>query len=409
MGESPILKFLQRKSGLICFIAADGNVHIIDQAGAGNKALTNDAGSRTGTAIFYTAATWSPDGKQVAFARVTLNSDTVAEASLFTAQARNGSILRLLSSTNLEPFYICWSPDSRRISLLSQVKGQNSLELGVMPAGKEQAYMPVDRGEPYYWNWLADSASITAHANAGRGSLLGERLSLISLDPVPHRTDIPVQTDLFQAPDVSPDGKNIVYVTGSDGGFTLHLRRLDGSTERAIASDAGTAFFGFPRDGKHLAYLAALSVQPVPQGILSIVSLEGNPVTAKLAEAPVLAFFWAPDSRKLAFIVPDFSSTADPMFQNKADQLNLRIVGCDAATSKTWTIARFPASKGLFAILPFFDQYQRSATLWSPDSRYIVFTALSPKGEPGVYVASADGNIKPRFLAAGESAFWSWK
>ncbi len=409
LAEVPLLRLLERRSGLISFIAADGNVHVIDQAGTGNKAITGDAGSQAETSVMYTAVTWAPDGNHLAFSRFVIHSGDVSEASLYSAGASGRAPVRLFSSRRIVPFYLSWSPDSRRISLLSQVKGESDLELGVSPAGRQEAYTAVDWGAPYYWNWLADSSSVAAHANAQLGSKMGERLSMITLDPVPHRTDMPVQTDLFQAPDISPDGRSIAYATGSDGGFTLRVRGLDGSAERTIATDTGTAYFGFAPDGNHVAYLAAFRVQPVPQGILSIVSLRGTPVSTKVTEAPVLAFFWAPDGRRLALIVPDTSGGTDPLFQASPDQLNLRIVGCDATTAKTWTIARFPATRGLLSILPFFDQYQRSATIWSPDSSRIVFTALSPHGDPAVYVARADGSAKPRFLTAGDSAFWSWK
>jgi Tol biopolymer transport system component len=407
--EIPFLKLLERKSGLISFVAPDGNVHIIDQTGARNRALTDDAGPSAGTSVLYTAVTLSPDGRQVAFTRFTLASDMVTDASLYIAPARDGGSVRVFTSAWLVPFYLSWSPDSRRISLLSQVKGESDLELGVSLAGKDQRYVALDRGAPYYWDWLADSSTIAAHANAQRGGSAGERLSLISVDPATRRSDLPVQTDLFQAPNISPDGKSFVYVSGNRDNFDVHLRRLDGSAERIIASDAGAAYFALSGDGKHLAYLAALSVQPVPQGSLTIVSLEKSSVPAKLTEVPVLAFFWAPDSRKLAFIMPDSSGPVDPMFQSSDNQLNVRLMGCEAKTGRTWTIARFPATRGLLTILPFFDQYQRSATIWSPDSRYTVFTAISSRNEPAVYVVRADGNTRPRFLTAGDSAFWSRK
>ena len=207
LAEVPLLRLLERRSGLISFTAPDGNVHVIDQAGTGNKAITGDAGSQAETSVMYTAVTWAPDGNHLAFSRFVIHSGDVSEASLYSAGASGRAPVRLFSSRRIVPFYLSWSPDSRRISLLSQVKGESDLELGVSPAGRQEAYTAVDWGAPYYWNWLADSSSVAAHANAQLGSKMGERLSMITLDPVPHRTDMPVQTDLFQAPDISPGRK----------------------------------------------------------------------------------------------------------------------------------------------------------------------------------------------------------
>ena len=402
--ESPFLRFFEKRSGLISFVAPDGNVHVIDQAGRGNRALTHDAGSQEGTQVSYSALTWSPDGTEVAFTRLEAASGDITGASLYAAHARGSGILRLFSSDRIQPFYLCWSPDSKRISLLSQVKGVAELELGMCPAGAQEQYVTVDRGAPYYWDWLSDSSSIAVHVHGGSPE---ERLSLITLDPAPHRIDIPVQASIFQAPNVTPDGKSVIYVRGEDGRFTLRLLAFDASTERTVASDSGVPYFSLSRDGTRLAYLAALSVQPVPQGIFNIVSVDGSTPAIRLTEAPVLAFFWAPDGRKLALILPDTSASSDPMFQHSDVQVNLKLVGCDAVTGKTWVIARFPSARGLLSILPFFDQYQRSSTIWSPDSRYVVFTAFSQKGVPAVYVARADGSLRPRFLTPGDFAYWS--
>jgi hypothetical protein len=49
------------------------------------------------------------------------------------------------------------------------------------------------------------------------------------------------------------------------------------------------------------------------------------------------------------------------------------------------------------------------ATIWSPDSRSIVFTALAADGTAGLYIARSDGNITPRFITSGDEAFWSRK
>ena len=406
--QSPILRFFERSSGLICFVAADGNVHVVDQKGGREKPLTSDAGQGTGATVVYAAPTWSPDGTLVAFTRYTVAPDsTLADAALYTAAIDGRRTARLFSGTRLHPFYLYWSPDSRRVSLLSQVQGESALELGVATAGKEGDYQGLDRGSPYYWDWRRDGTAVVAHANIGQGGETGERLSVLTVDRVPSRRDIRVDAGLFQAPNVSPDGTSVAYVVTTRQGFALHLRELDGSGESTIASGVGSAYFSFSPGGTHIAYLSAKTGQPVPEGTITIVDLKGHGAPRTLPDDPILAFFWAPDGRSLAFLAPDFSGDVDPLFLNGGGTVTLRLMGCNPVTGKTWLIARFPASRGLLSVIPFFDQYQRSATIWSPDSRSIVFTALAADGTPALFVARSDGNIKPRFITSGDEAFWS--
>ena len=58
-------------------------------------------------------------------------------------------------------------------------------------------------------------------------------------------------------------------------------------------------------------------------------------------------------------------------------------------------------------VLPFFDQYQRSGTMWSPNSRYLTFSATTSRGFPGVFVAAASGRFRPEFVGPGDLPFWS--
>jgi hypothetical protein len=293
------------------------------------------------------------------------------------------------------------------VSLLSSVQGQTSLELGLAPAGVEGGYRSLDQGAPFYWDWRADSRSIVAHVNTGQPGEDGERMSLLSLEPQLDRSEMKVDPGVFQAPSFSPDGKSVAYASTARAVTTLRLRALDGSGEREVATDAGGAFLEFSRDGRRIAYLAAVRFQPVPQGTLTIVDLSGRSKNSILKEAPVLEFFWAPDGRTLAFVVPDPGDDIDQVFLRNDGVPYVRLMGYDVAGGKTWLIARFPPSRGFFSVLPYFDQYQRSSTMWSPDSRFVGFTALTSDGAPGLFVARADGNIRPRFLTPGDYAFWS--
>jgi TolB protein len=407
--QSPLLKFFERSVGLIIYIAPDGNVHVIDQKGGTSKALTKDAGPHDSGMVVYLSPTWSPDGKQVAFTRMTVDgSSEVSDASLLTAARDGRHLTRVLSGSRLRPFYLYWSPDSRKVSLLSSVKGDDILELGIASAGVEGGYRSIDKGTPFYWDWRADSSSMVAHVNSGRPGEDGERLSLLNLEPDINRTEISVDAGMFQAPSFSPDGKCFAYASTSHSVLTLHLRTLDGSADRSVATDTGGAFIEFSSDGKRIAYLAATSLQPIPAGTLNVVDIAAGKKRT-LKETPVLEFFWSPDGRTLAFVVPDSGAEIDPIFLQNDNAAYIRLMGLDADSGKTWVIARFPPSRGFFSILPYFDQYQRSSTIWSPDSRFIGFTALTSDGSSALFVARADGNIKPRYLTPGDYAFWSFR
>jgi len=413
MPQSPLLKFFERPAGLIVYIAPDGNVRVVDQKGGGARALTSDAGAHPDGQVLYDAPTWAPDGRLVAYTRMTVNAASqVTDASLFSS-ARDGThATRLLSGSHLRPFYLYWSPDSRLVSLLSSVDPEGGLELGVAPAGVEGGYRALDRGSPFYWAWRGDSRALVEHVNAGQPGQDGERLSVLNVGTEITRAVIKADPGVFQAPSFTADGKSVAYASTTAAVSTLHLAAADGSGDRTVATERGGIFLAFSRDGRHLAYLAALRLQPVPLGTLNIVEVgaaaaKGTAAKRTLKEDPVVEFFWSPDGRSLAFLTPDLGDTVDPMFAKNDSLAYVRLMGCDVASGRTWTIARFPPSRGFFNVLPFFDQYQRSSTIWSPDSRFLAFTAVTPDGTSAVFVSRADGNTQPRLLAPGDTAFWS--
>lgn len=409
MPQSPLLKFFERPAGLIVYTAPDGNVRVIDQKGGGSRALTSDAGAGGDGQVSYTAATWAPDGRRVAFSRITLNgASQVTDASLFSAARDGKQLTRLLSGSHLRPFYLYWSPDSTMVSLLSSVDDDSNLELGVAPAGREGGYRALDRGSPFYWAWRGDSQALVEHVNIGQPGADGERLSVLSLGTEITRAVIKADPGVFQAPGFSSDGRSVAYASTTEAVSTLHVAAADGSGDRAVATDRGGIFLAFSRDGRRLAYLAALRLQPVPLGTLNVVDVGSGASKKTIKEEPVVEFFWSPDGKTLAYLVPDNGDTAvDPMFAQSESLAYVRLMGYDVASGRSWTIARFPPSRGFFNILPFFDQYQRSSTTWSPDSRFLAFTAVAADGSPGIFVSHSDGNTQPRFLTAGDDAFWS--
>jgi Tol biopolymer transport system component len=88
-------------------------------------------------------------------------------------------------------------------------------------------------------------------------------------------------------------------------------------------------------------------------------------------------------------------------------QLGLYLV--DVRTGAITRLAVFSPTSDFIDILPFYDQYQRSTTIWSPDSQHIVYSSVDPGGDEGIYVVHASGEGVPQRIASGTVAFWSWK
>jgi hypothetical protein len=72
-------------------------------------------------------------------------------------------------------------------------------------------------------------------------------------------------------------------------------------------------------------------------------------------------------------------------------------------------MATFKPTESFLTFISYFDQYQRSATIWSPDSRNLVVAAARNEGGPGIFLVEAAGNLQPRYLAEGLMATWSTK
>jgi TolB protein len=129
-----------------------------------------------------------------------------------------------------------------------------------------------------------------------------------------------------------------------------------------------------------------------------------------IAEEPVLAFWWSPDSQKLLFLtvetrkLPDSAQPVDFRPQS-SDSLYLRWHIWDG--EHTTNFPRFvPSDTFLADYVRFADQYARSMTLWSPDSRAFTYAARAAGGEDAIWVQPASG-AGAQQVTAGTMATWS--
>lgn len=408
MRQSSLIGHFERKSGLIAFIGLDGNISTTDQTGSRMTQLTADAGSHDGVRRWYTGPAWSSSGRRLAFIRFEQLSDGSTRSAVLTTDAasRNPQVIR--ESNELTPIYLYWSPDDRWISLLSQRAGSDSaLEIGLVDASGKLSYKPLDTGLPLYWAWDPGNQFMLAHVDGGTSS--GGRLTLLDIKGETIKRNFNVRPTRFQSPAISPDGQHMLYVDSESGSAQLVLRDIKGPGLDILKSVSGSAFFSFSRDGRRVAIMESSTPRLSADGTLRVLQPRRIERSVELDDPSVIAFFWAPNSRHIAYLipVPPEQLQVAPEFAADSEQfyVNLRVM--DARSGDSWAVATYPITQGSLRNLQFFDQHNRSSSIWSPDGNWIVFSAMTRGGFPGIFLGSASGNLKPRFVTRGDIGVWS--
>jgi TolB protein len=168
-----------------------------------------------------------------------------------------------------------------------------------------------------------------------------------------------------------------------------------------VASTPTEIAFSWSPAAEWLAFASLLpSPPPLYQG-LELVRPDGAE-RRRLTQDPLIAFYWAPDGKRLAVLGVDPASRG----------LAWSTVDVDGKSQRQ--LATFLPSGDFAFQLPFFDQYAQSTSIWSPDGRKLVYAAEgsgerrngSDAGER-VMVLDVGGQTTPAAIARGSAAVWS--
>lgn len=401
--QSWLMGALERKSGKIVYMDVYANIRVADQAGGAEQQITADAGRSENATRIYQTPIWSPDGKRVAFVGID-SFQGRASGRVLTARA-DGSEAKAISTGGRLPANLYWSPDSRTLSFLTAEPGSGGgfLLLSWQPDGATPV-QALDAGRPLFWGWAPDSTGVALHAGSVRTS--GRRVSFLEVGAAVTETGLPVQPAQFQTPAWSPDGSGVMLATAAgDGGTELvitHPKRRD--RREVVATARGAVTFLWSPDGASIGYLTR---REEVESIVSRLHLREVATGAEttLEEDGVIAFFWSPDSRSVAYFVPSVISRNEG--SDQALVLTLRVY--DRERRSSVDIETFVPTPQFEAVIRVFDQYGQAARIWSPDSRNIVYAALTDDAGPSIMVARAAGNLVPRKMAQGLIGFWSWQ
>ncbi len=371
-------------------IGLDGNLYTLNPNGGDRLALTGDASTR----IAYTQPTWSPDGRDIAFSRIEAFGSTV-RSSLHVVSADGRARARV--EAPFPPFYIYWSPTGEQLAFLSNwLRGDDpSLALRVVDLGADETgnlemkLRTLAQGQPLYFSWAPDGSSLLTHIGNERVELQSTDGSQAALAPAAVG---------FAAPQWAGDGQSHVYAVLDDGGRRrLVVAALDGAIVQEITDYAALISFSLSPAATQLAYVVTDDPLAGTLGPLYLMELADNS-TRQISAEPVLAFFWSPDSQKLAYAVAETERGA----------LRLRWHVWDGERRTAYSAFR-PSRTYLQSYLLFFDQYAQSIRFWAPDSTAFTYAgaAADGSGRIGIWVQQLGEGRQPVRVSDGYFSAWS--
>ncbi len=355
---------------------------------------------------------WSPNGRWIAAI-----AHNQAESAIFVLPPDGSEPTVVYQDSRDVPIYLSWSPDSAQVSFIANHPA-DGIALYLAPASGAADSQLVTTGQPFYWDWAGDSASLLVHTG-----FVGSdpRLAFWEVGQATAGEAL-AAPGYFQSPDLSPSGRYIAYAT-ENGSDERQIAIVEQATGRRVdAPHQGLAALAWSPTADNLAYIASVGNVETFFGPLRLLDPATGAVRTLSADL-VVAFFWSPDGRTLAYLTPhgagsrsrDLWQPADPAIQpvalhpiqeERGVALDLWLV--DVASGETrFNSTLTPSTLFLAQFLPFFDQYARSHRVWAPDSQSLVLPITS-EGLAFIARFFTDGR-SPDLVTLGFSAFWTWQ
>ncbi|HET7091325.1 MAG TPA: hypothetical protein VFL17_22045 [Anaerolineae bacterium] len=385
-------------AGRIAVIDENGQVYTADPDGGGRVDL-NASGTIPDAAIV-----WSRDGSRLAFS---LASGNRGELVTIDASGQNRTTV-YRDASSAAPFYLYWSPDNEHVGFLA-AGAEGRLALSVAQAGQDGSARLVARGEPNYFSWSSGGERMAVHIGGLRGYVGTHTLG----ETDTHNRD--ARPALFQAPAWSPVDDTYLFArAGSGRQDDLVIVRDD--EEISLAEFDGGISFAWSPNGVRVAY-STFDTTGEHYDRITLVRPDGSE-SRTLVDESHFAFFWSPDGTKIAYLTGRLgapstigSTRRSPGLAVQARQeLELTWNVVDVESGQSSTLASFVPTESFLFIVPFFDQYAQSISLWSPDSRYLLLAGTPLARPQGIYRLDAEGSGDTlTYIGPGAFAIWSWR
>ncbi len=388
--------------GRIAFIGPDGRLGTVAPDGEDAR-LLSDTGWR------FQFPAWSPDSRQIAAVGSDGEQGTVRVFSDEPAAKQT----EVYGSRTQAPFYLYWSPDGQQVSFLANAR--RGIGLWLAPADGQAEARLLANGQPFYWDWARDSTQLLVHSG-----VLGDNARLGFIDTNGDALgDTIAGPGLFQAPGLSSDGRYLAYAEAQDKDLNVVVEDRQSGKRSSVAHTGLVALSWSPTENL-LAFTSPRTPQVSFFGPLRLLDAATGDERTLVNDA-VAGFFWSPNGRSIAYLTLESGSTSpgaarpaelvattsNPGLQGDHPEIRFKLWVVDVASGQQRMLTAFqPTEIFITQLLPFFDQYALSYSIWSPSSDAVVLPMVGPDGQEGVFVVRAkDGAL--RQVADGSMAFWS--
>jgi TolB protein len=386
--------------GRIAIIGNDYNLYTI--SAVDTVQLTTDGSLQRA----YQWPTWSRDGR-LAFFCCDLATTSSLRTGVFISPNGIAPARQVVESIAQPIIYANWSPAAcspdgacRDLSILVNDLRSNRLRVELVRDEREQATRSqVAVGSPFYTTFSPDGQSILMHRN----NIL---LEVYDIGTSTSRMIEERSSGTFQTAAWSPVDDRLLYGIPNSEQTTNLVVNQNGSVQTIAAGLSGAVAFAWSPDGTLIAYRTRTQRGLDP--VIVINARTGRVISS--GGQDVFAFWWSPDSRKLAFLSVlrpgDAAMVSREPVQN-APNVRVRWVVMDANSGALTSFEPFVPNYELAYFANYFDQFAVSHAIWSPDSRYIVYSEAI--GADSNQVTVLDTATSETFkLADGRAGVWSW-
>ncbi|MBZ0283291.1 MAG: hypothetical protein K8L97_21320 [Anaerolineae bacterium] len=390
--------------GSIAYIGIDGNVYSIDSQRTDTTVLTDDANLEKQ----YVWPTWSTDGRLAYFQTGLMNNQIETNVYISSDGHQPGNLAYTVTGEIFT--YAYWSPQNcvdesncRNLAvLLSNPRDQLFSVRLIRNTQHHSEQMLAGLGAPFYYSWSPDGLRMLWQRN-------DERVDVFRTD-TPEVIDIlPFKPGRFQSPAWSPiDDRWLIGSLATDSRSTDLVIIANGEAQRLAEQLAGPISFSWSPNGDYAAYMDA-------NGPIFVIDTYTGETISRAPVNGVYAFFWSPDSNHIAYItsatapgslIAGANAKTDAAVQN-ITRIAWSIL--DIKTDSVHSYGAFQPTNEMIYLLSFFDQFAQSHHVWSPDSRFLIYSEIA--GEQGPIVSVLDTtqpDTVPFSIAQGVIGIWNF-